>query len=267
MNAPMTKTPTPPTPLNLEAARSELRRLGCYGLAAHAEALLTEPWLARVIEIESTERSRRSLKRRLDNARLGAFKPLADFDWDWPEKCDRGAIEELFSLAFIEEAANVVFVGNKGLGKTMLVKNLAHQAVLHGQSARFTLASDMLHDLAAQDSTLALGRRLRRYTGPRLLAIDEVGYLSYDARYADLLFEVVTRRYESRRPLLVTTNKVFGEWNQVFPNASCVGTLIDRLVHRAEILALEGKSYRLKEAEERAAQKAKARSTPARKQR
>ena len=263
----MTKTPSTPTPLNLETARAQLRRLGCYGLAAHAETLLTEPWLARVIEIEDTERSRRSLKRRLDNARLGAFKPLADFDWDWPEQCDRAAIEELFSLAFIEEAANVVFVGNKGLGKTMLVKNLAHQAVLHGQSARFTLASDMLHDLAAQDSTLALGRRLRRYTSPRLLAIDEVGYLSYDARYADLLFEVVTRRYESHRPILVTTNKVFGEWNQVFPNASCVGTLIDRLVHRAEILALEGKSYRLKEAEERAAQKAKARSAPARKPR
>ncbi|MGH8702085.1 MAG: ATP-binding protein [Burkholderiales bacterium] len=256
------KTPTPHTPLNLEQARAELRRLGCYGLAAHAQTLVNEPWLARVIDIESTERACRSLKRRLDNARLGAFKPIADFDWDWPEQCDRGAIEELFSLAFIEEAANVVFVGNKGLGKTLLIKNLAHHAILHGHSARFTLASDMLHDLAAQDSTLALGRRLRRYTGPRLLAIDEVGYLSYDTRYADLLFEVITRRYESRRPVLVTTNKVFSEWNQVFPNASCVGTLIDRLVHRAEILTLEGESYRLKEAEERAARKSKSRTTP-----
>ena len=90
---------------------------------------------------------------------------------------------------------------------------------------------------------------------------------TYDSRYADLLFEVVTRRYEQRRPILVTTNKVFGEWNQVFPNASCVGTLIDRLVHRAEIIALEGKSYRLKEAEERAAQKMKLRTAAARKQR
>lgn len=259
--------PTPPITPNLETVRAELRRLGCYGLAAHAQTLLTEPWLARVIEIEATERAHRSLKRRLDNARLGAFKPLADFDWDWPEKCERSAIEELFSLAFLQEAANVVFVGNKGLGKTMLIKNLAHHAVLNGQSARFTLASDMLHDLAAQDSTLALGRRLRRYTSPRLLAIDELGYLSYDTRYADLLFEVVTRRYESHRPILVTTNKVFSEWNQVFPNASCVGTLIDRLVHRAEILTLEGESYRLKEAEERAAAKAKSRAPAPRKPR
>jgi DNA replication protein DnaC len=269
MNAPMTTLPTATTPtnLNLETARRQLRRLGCYGLLAQVETLLNEPWLARVIAIEDTERSQRSLKRRLDNSRLGAFKPIADFDWAWPEQCERSLIEELFSLGFMEEAANVVFIGNKGLGKTMLLKNLAHQAVVHGHSARFTLASDMLHDLAAQDSTLTLARRLRRYTSPRLLAIDEVGYLSYDARYADLLFEVVTRRYEQQRSILLTTNKVFGEWTQVFPNASCVGTLIDRLLHRAEIVALEGKSYRLKEAEERAAQKAKLRSAPARKQR
>ena len=260
-------TATMPAKLNLETARNHLRRLGFYGLLAHVETLLNEPWLVRVIEIEDTERARRSLKRRLDNSRLGAFKPIADFDWAWPDQCDRSAIEELFSLGFKEEAANVVFIGNKGLGKTMILKNLTHQAVLHGHTARFTLASDMLHDLAAQDSSITLARRLRRYTSPRLLAIDEVGYLSYDSRYADLLFEVVTRRYEQRRPILLTTNKVFGEWNQVFPNAGCVSTLIDRLVHRAEIISLEGKSYRLKEAEERAAQKAKVRSAAARKQR
>ena len=262
-----TMTPTL-TNLNLETAKAELRRLGLYGLAAHVETLLNELWLARVIEIEHTERARRSLKRRLDDARLGAFKPIADFDWDWPEKCDRALMEELMSLAFIEEAVNVVFVGNKGLGKTMLIKNIAYQAVLHGHSARFTLASDMLHDLATQDSSASLARRLRRYTRPKLLCLDEIGYLSYDTRYADLLFEVVTRRYEMRRPILVTTNKVFTEWAHVFPNASCVGTLIDRLLHRAEIIALEGESYRLKEAKERAAQKANKRvATASRKQR
>jgi DNA replication protein DnaC len=248
-----------PTTSNLEAVCNELRRLALYGLATHVESLINEPWLGRVIEIEATERARRSLKRRLDDARLGSFKPIADFDWDWPEKCERTLIEELMSLAFIEEAANAIFVGNKGLGKTMLIKNIAYQAILLGHSARFTLASDMLHDLAAQDSSISLARRLRRYTGPSILCVDEVGYLSYDARYADLLFEVVTRRYEQRRAILVTTNKVFGEWGEVFPNASCVSTLIDRLLHRAEIVVLEGESYRLKEAKERAAQKAKQR--------
>ncbi len=262
----MNASPTT-TNLTLESARPQLRRLGFYGLLAQAETLLNEPWLARVIEIEDLERSRRSLKRRLDNSRLGAFKPVADFDWAWPTKCDRSLIEELFSLAFIGEAANVVLIGSNGLGKTMLLKNLVHQAVLHGHTARFTLASDMLHDLAAQDSSTALARRLRRYSSPRLLAIDEVGYLAYDARYADLLFEVVTRRYEQQRSILLTTNKVFGEWNQVFPNAACVVTLIDRLLHRSEIVALEGKSYRLKEAQERAARKAKSRTPASRKER
>ena len=109
-------TATTPKNLNLETARSHLRRLGFYGLLANAQTLLNEPWLARVIEIEDAERSRRSLKRRLDHSRLGAFKPIADFDWAWPEKCDRSLIEELFSLGFNEEAANVVFIGTKGLG-------------------------------------------------------------------------------------------------------------------------------------------------------
>ena len=261
MNAPMTTTS-----LSLEATRSRLRRLGLYGLLAQAETLINEPWFERVLDIEDAERARRSLKRRLDDARLGAFKSIAEFDWAWPAKCDRSLIEELFSLAFIGEAANVVLIGSNGLGKTMLLKNLAHQALLHGHSARFTLASDMLHDLAAQDSSMALARRLRRYTTPTILAIDEVGYLSYDARYADLLFEVVTRRYQTR-PILLTTNKVFGEWNQVFPNAACVVTLIDRLVHRAEIVAIEGESYRLKEAKERAERKAKSRTPAARNKR
>jgi DNA replication protein DnaC len=252
--------------LTLETARARLRQLGLYGLLAQVETLLLEPWFARVIEIEEAERTRRSLKRRLDDARLGAFKLIADFDWAWPSKCDRALIEELFSLAFIEESANVVFIGANGLGKTMLLKNLAHQAVLQGHSARFIRASDMLHDLAAQNSTTTLARRLHRYTTPTVLVIDEVGYLSYDARYADLLFEVVTRRYQSlNRPILITTNKVFGEWNQVFPNAACVGTLVDRLLHRAEIVGLEGQSYRLKEAKERTERKAKTRHSTARK--
>jgi DNA replication protein DnaC len=254
---------SPPT-LTLENARARLHKLGLYGLCAQADTLLTEPWLARVIDIEEIERARRSHKRRLDNARLGTFKPIADFDWSWPARCERAAIEELFSLAFLAEATNVVLIGPNGLGKTMLLKNLAHQAIVHGHSARFTLASDMLHDLAAQDSTVALTRRLRRYTRWALLAIDEVGYLSYDPRYADLLFEVITRRYELQRPILLSTNKAFGEWNQVFPNAACVVALIDRLLHRAEIVTLEGKSYRFKEAQERAARKSSSR-TPSRK--
>jgi len=275
MNAqmrPQTQTPSSPSPrtpaattaattLSLEELKRRLRQLGLFGLLAHAEELLNEPWLAHLLEIEESERLRRSLKRRLDAARLGAFKPMVDFDYEWPKQLDRALLDELFTLDFLEQAANIIVVGPNGLGKSMIAKNLLHQAVLRGHTARFTAASDMLHDLAAQDSSTQLARRLRRYTTPAVLCCDEVGYLAYDTRYADLLFEVVTRRYQLRRPLILTTNRAFTEWNQVFPNATCVVALIDRLVHRSEILAIDGESYRLKEAKERAAKRAVARST------
>ncbi len=270
LTAPDATTTIPATSgnLSLDALKQRLRRLNLYGLLAHLEEIATEPWLARVLEIEESERLQRSFKRRQNNARLGTFKPMADFDYDWPKELDRALLEELFSFAFLEQAANVVIVGPNGLGKSMIARNLLHQAVLRGYTARFTAASDMLHDLAAQDSSTQLARRLRRYTTPALLGIDEVGYLAYDTRYADLLFEVITRRYQLRRPLVLTTNKTFSEWNQVFPNATCVVALVDRLVHRSEILSIDGESYRLKEARERAARRAtqrpagkKARST------
>lgn len=259
MNTPLpTLTPSNPAPASasaaLESVRARLRRANLFGLLAQAEQILHEPWLARVLEIEEQERQQRSLQRRLLNARLGTFKPLADFDYGWPRELDRALLDELMTCGFLNDAVNIIIAGPNGLGKTMLAKNLLHQAILRGHTARFTLASDMLHDLAAQDSSTLLARRLRRYTTPAVLCVDEVGYLSYDSRYADLLFEVITRRYQQRATLL-TTNKPFGEWNQVFPNAACVVTLVDRLVHRSEILTLAGDSYRLKEAQERAARR------------
>ena len=202
----MTTTTNKTTATESDSVRQRLRDVGLYGLAAQDHALLTEPWVERVIDIEDRERKRRSLERRLTNARISAFKPIADFDWTWPNRIDRPLIEELFSLTFVDDATNIVLVGPNGIGKTMLIKNLLHHAVLNGFTARFTTASDMLHELAAQDSDASLARRLRRFTGPQLLAIDEVGYLNYDNRYADLLFEVVTRRYLTV-PILLTTNK------------------------------------------------------------
>lgn len=263
MPRPKTLSSPEPEPSNpsLEALRQRLRRLGLYGLLAQADRINAAPWLAEMLDIEESERQRRSLERRLRNARIGPFKSMADFDWTWPKQLDRGLVEDLLALQFLGESANVILVGPNGVGKTMLAKNLTHLAVVRGYTARFITASEMLHDLAAQDSDASLARRLRRYCQPHLLAIDELGYLSYDNRYADLLFEVVSRRYQ-QRSIVLTTNKPFGEWAEVFPNAACVVTLVDRLIHQAEVVPIEGASYRLKEAKERADRKAKSRRKP-----
>lgn len=244
------------TPIEIKA---RLKGLGLFGLAASWEQLADKPWLAEVLAIEERERQKRGLERRLRNSRVATFKPMADFDWSWPKRLDREAIEDLFTLGFLSTGHNGVLVGPNGVGKTMILKNIAHQAVVRGHSVRFATASDMLADLAAQDSSAALGRRLRRYTLPALLCVDEVGYLSYDSRYADLLFEVVTRRYDNRKPILLSTNKAFSDWSQVFPHAACVVTLVDRLVHRAEVIEIEAESYRLKEAKESSAARIKQR--------
>ena len=215
--------------------------------------------------LDSSKSKKRSAKNaastaRLRNARIGTFKSITDYDWTWPKRVDRDAVEELFTLRFVEDGINAVLLGPNGVGKTMFLRNLAHQATLRGHTVRFTTASDMLSDLAAQESSVALARRLRRYVQPRLLCIDEVGYLSYDSRYADLLFEVVTRRYDGPRSIVLSTNKPFAEWSEVFPHAACTVTLVDRLLHRAEIIEIQGESYRLKEAKERAATKSASRS-------
>jgi DNA replication protein DnaC len=238
------------TDLTPTETKSRLKRLGLFGLLACWDELADKPWLHEVLAIEERERHKRSLERRLKNSRVATFKPMSDFDWSWPKKIDREAVDDLFAPGFVATGHNAVLVGPNGVGKTMILKNVAHQAVVRGHTVRFSTASDMLADLAAQESSAALARRLRRYTVPSLLCIDEVGYLSYDSRYADLLFEVVTRRYEAQRPILLSTNKAFSDWGQVFPHAACVVTLVDRLVHRAEVIEIEAESYRLKEAKE-----------------
>ena len=226
------------------------KKLKLYGLLTHWQDVLDTAWLQPLILWEEEARQQRSLERRLGNAHLGRFKPLLDFDWQWPQQCDRDAIQELMTLDFLKGAANAVLVGPNGVGKSMIARNIAYQAVLQGHTALFTTAGEMLNILAAQDGDIALRRRLRYYAQPTLLVIDEVGYLSYSNRHADLLFEIISRRYEEKS-VLITTNRPFSEWGEVFPNAACVVSLVDRLVHNAEIIQIKGESYRLKEAKER----------------
>ena len=234
------------------------KALHLHGLVAHWAEIAGQPWVEPLIGWEEQERQRRSLERRLQAAHIGSFKAVCDFDWNWPKRCDRAALEALMALDFLKEAANVVLIGPNGVGKSMWAQNLAHQALLQGATVLFTTAGQLLGELASLDSDSALRRRLRHYAAPDLLVIDEVGYLSYGNRHADLLFELVSRRYGTNSTL-VTTNRAFAEWGEVFPNAACVVSLIDRLIHNAEVIAIEGESYRLKEAKERSEQRAKRR--------
>ena len=231
------------------------RDLGLHGLLAHWDEIGEPDWLARLIAWEEDERRARSLRRRLGAARIGRFKPLADFDWEWPRRCDRMAVEDLMTLDFLDEAANVVLVGPNGVGKSTVAANIAHRAVLAGHTVRFATAASMLGELAAIDSDTLLQRKLRFYARQHLLVIDEVGYLSYSNRHADLLFNIVSSRSQ-QRSTIITTNRPFAEWGEAFPNASCVVALVDRLVHNAEIVAIDGDSYRRKEAEERQKERA-----------
>src|SRR5229473_7403987 len=204
--------------------------------------------LEHLVATEQQERTRRSLERRRARSRLGRFTPMSDFDWAWPKRLDRAVVEAVLRLDFLADARNVVLVAAQGLGKTMIAQNIAHAAVLAGTHVLFTTAAQLLLDLGSQESTRALARRLTHYATRGLLVIDEIGYLSYDARAADLLFQVVSRRYE-RRSLVLTTNLPFSEWPSIFPNAATATALIDRVVHHAEIITIEGDSYRRRVAE------------------
>jgi DNA replication protein DnaC len=256
---------TTTTTMNSNSLASQLKQIGLRALPAQLDDFLAHAIKARwsahqilehVVKTEATERSRRSLERRLRVSGIKSFKPIADFDWSWPDKIERDVIERALTLDFLSEARNLVMVGPNGLGKTMIAQNLCHAAALAGHSVLFRPAAALLEELHRQ-SPEGRRRKLRILANVGLLCIDEVGYLSFDDKAADLLYEVVNRRYE-RKPTILTTNRAFKEWNEVFPNATCIVTLLDRLLHHAEVTTLEGKSYRVRESEfETAARRSK----------
>jgi len=260
------------TTTNATDLASRLARVGLSAVAAALDDFLARStkgrWspmqmLEEIARLEQIDKTRRSLQSRLQRARIGRFKPIADYDWNWPKKVEKDLIQRALTLEFIREGRNLVLLGSNGLGKTMIAKNVAHQAVLAGFSVLFTTAAELIEDLRSR-SPETLRRRLARYTRPHLLAVDEVGYLSYDSHAADLLYKVVDRRYErpgareaSSRSILITTNLAFRDWNTVFPNATSIATLLDKLTHHAEVTLIDGQSYRVHESQKEAAARRK----------
>jgi DNA replication protein DnaC len=253
-------SPTITTTIPTNSLSAQLQQIGLRALPANLDDFLARATKARwsphqmleqLVQSEAAERSRRSLERRLRLSGIKSFKPMADFDWAWPTKIERDVIERALTLDFLQEGRNLVLVGTNGLGKTMIAQNIGHAAVMAGSSVLFRSAPALLEELHRQ-SPEGRRRKLRGYAGVGLLCIDEVGYLSFDDKAADLLYEVINRRYE-RKSVIVTTNRPFKEWNEVFPNATCIATLLDRLLHHADVTVIEGDSYRVRESQQETA--------------
>jgi DNA replication protein DnaC len=243
---------------------AQLEQIGLHAVAAEVDDFLAratkQRWsphqiLEHLVQAEAAERAHRSLERRLRLSEIRKFKPMADFDWSWPTRIERDVIERALTLDFLPESRNLILMGANGLGKTMIAQNICHAAVLAGHSVLFRSAAALLEELH-RHTPEGRQRKLRSYANVGLLCVDEVGYLSFDDKSADLLYEVINRRYE-RKSVILTTNRPFKEWNEVFPNAACIVTLLDRLLHHAEVTRIEGESYRKRESEQETAARRK----------
>ena len=206
-----------------------------------------QAYLDRLLEGECQRREINGIARRIKNARFPVPKALEGFDWNWPKKINRPQVQNLLRLAFLEEHVNAIFIGGVGLGKTHLATALGHEACEKGHTVLFTTAVDIVNTLGAAQIARNLRQELKRYTRPDLLIIDELGYLPIDKLGGDLLFQVFSDRYE-RGSVVITTNKIYKHWSSIFNNdATLTSAVLDRLLHHAETLIIEGPSYRMKD--------------------
>ena len=244
------------TPSDQTRLETQLQRLHLHHIKSHYQAAADKAaeqqrsyvdYLAQLVDGETAVHENRSIERRIRNARFPVLKTLEEFQWSWPKKINRPQIQNLFRLAFIAANTNVVLIGNVGLGKTHLSIALGHTACLNGHSVLFTAAVDIVNTLAAAQAAGRLKRELARYLKPAVLIVDELGYLPIDKHGADLLFQIISQRYE-RAPMVITTNRAYKNWSQIFNNDSTLtSAILDRVLHHAETVIIEGKSFRMKD--------------------
>jgi DNA replication protein DnaC len=253
------KEPKSPTPLG-EAASADLcqqlQLLKLTSILEHFEELArkaaAEQWshvdfLARLVEGEAVLHQDRARQRRIQQAHFPVLKTLEQFDFTWPTKINRLAVQNLFRLKFIEDRANAILIGGVGLGKTHLAIALGWAACQAGPRVRFATAIEIVNNLSAAQKAGRLAQEFKQYTRPELLIIDELGYLPVDKHGADLLFQIISQRYE-RGSIVLTTNKAYKHWPSIFQNDSTLtSAILDRILHHAETIVLEGKSYRMKD--------------------
>lgn len=204
-------------------------------------------YLANLLEGEVDLRKDRSVQRRIRMARFPVVKTLDEFDWSWPEKINRLQIQDMFRLKFIEDKGNIIFIGTVGLGKSHLAISLGYHACLQGKSVLFASAIDIVNTLAAAQNAGRLKIELKKYLRPSILIVDELGYLPVNKKGADLLFQVISHRYE-QGSIILTTNKEFKKWPEIFDNDSTLtSAVLDRLLHHADSALIKGPSYRMKD--------------------
>jgi DNA replication protein DnaC len=233
----------------LAALRLPFLQEHCSPFAATAakNSLSHLDYLAQLIEGETAFRADRAVDRRIKAAKFPIIKTLDSFRWDWPKKINRLQIQDLFRLQFVHDKANVILLGLVGLGKTHIATALGHAACQQGMSVLFANAIDVINTLHSAQTKGSLKSELRKYTAPSLLILDEVGYLPIDQRGADLLFQVISARYE-RGSIVLTTNKAFKQWSSIFNGDSTItSAVLDRLLHHAETVVIEGSSFRMKD--------------------
>ncbi len=203
-------------------------------------------YLSQLVEGESHLRRDRATQNRIRMARFPVIKTLDQFRWDWPTQINRAQVQHHFTLSFLSDHSNLIYLGRVGLGKTHLASALGYAACLQGYSVLFTSAIEIINTLAAAKSAGRLKLELKKYAKPALLIMDELGYLPIDKTGADLLFQVISLRYE-KGSTLITSNRAFKEWPKIFNNDSTLtSAILDRLLHHAETVVIEGKSFRMK---------------------
>jgi len=236
-----------------ERLKQQLTYLKLPFMREHYEELTAEAssknltplqYLKALVEGEADLRNDRGIARRIKQAQLPVIKSLEQFDFTWPKTINRVQVQDLFRLKFVEEKGNVIMMGHVGLGKTHLSIALGHAACVQGYRVLFTTAVDAINALSAAQMGCRLSSELKKYIRPDVLVIDEVGYLPVDKRGADLLFQVVSKRYE-RGSIVLTTNREYKKWAEIFNNdATLTSAMLDRLLHHSDTVVITGKSRR-----------------------